>query len=75
MGKVRKGATFSEADIRMIREYRHGGWKFEELRVLFPGVTDAKLSDICRGRTYKNAGGPITEPYQHCKSRQAKSGE
>lgn len=45
-------------EVRMLREYRIGGWSHKELAFLF-GISEHRSSEICRGRAYKNSPGPI----------------
>jgi hypothetical protein len=44
--------------IVMLREYRRGGWSHADLAFFF-GISPATSSLICRGKSYKDVGGPI----------------
>jgi hypothetical protein len=59
-GERNPNARFTNGEIRMMREYRAGGWTHEELAFLFQ-CHPARCSEICRGLAYKDAGGPIEE--------------
>lgn len=58
LGEHNPNAKMTNAEVKMMREYRAGGWSHDELAVLFP-VSAARSSEICRGLAYKDAGGPI----------------
>lgn len=45
-------------EARMMREYRAGGWSHGELGFLFQ-VSQPVVSRVCRGESYKDAGGPV----------------
>jgi hypothetical protein len=57
-GELNGHNNWSDKEAKMIREYREGGFSFEDLRKLFGGSTST-LADLCNGKTYKTAGGPI----------------
>ncbi len=45
-------------EIRMMREYRAGGWSQAELAFFFE-MSQTAVSKAVKGLSYKNAGGPI----------------
>lgn len=58
MGSGNPNAKLSDAQVRMLREYRAGGWTHGELSFLFE-ISPSRSSEICRGLAYPDAGGPI----------------
>ncbi len=63
-GERNPNALMSDAEVRMMRKYREGGWTLEELAFLFP-VSANRASEICRGLAYKDAGGPVSKLGQY----------
>jgi hypothetical protein len=57
-GPDNPNAKLDNAQVKMLREYRAGGWSHADLALLF-GISESRSSEICRGLGYKNAGGPI----------------
>jgi hypothetical protein len=57
-GPLNPNAKLKDSDVRMMREYRAGGWSHADLAMLF-GMSQSRCSEICRGLAYKSAGGPI----------------
>jgi hypothetical protein len=51
-------AKMTNARVQMLREYRAGGWPHAELSWFF-GISQSRSSEICRGRAYPDAPGPI----------------
>lgn len=49
-------------EIRMMREYRAGGWTHAELAFFFQ-MSQSAVSKACKGLSYKDAGGPIETTY------------
>lgn len=57
-GYMPKKLNWTDKEARVIREYREGGFSYEDLKKLFGGSTST-LADLCNGKTYKHAEGPI----------------
>jgi hypothetical protein len=68
-GSDNPNSKLSDAQVVMLREYRRGGWSHADLALLF-GISESRSSEICRGKGYKNAGGPIagTREKWYCSS-------
>jgi hypothetical protein len=47
-------------EIRMMREYRAGGWSHAELAFFFE-MSQSAVSKACKGLSYRDAGGPLEE--------------
>ncbi len=45
-------------EVRMMRRYRAGGWTQAELAFFF-SISQGRVSNILRGLSYKDVGGPI----------------
>lgn len=56
-----KGRSFTEEDIVTIRERAYGGATDLELAMSY-GTSAGTIGGICRGRSYRNFGGPIRQP-------------
>lgn len=59
VGARNPNAKMNDATVKMLREYRAGGWSHKDLALLF-GISESRSSEICQGKGYPNAGGPIT---------------
>jgi hypothetical protein len=57
-GELNGNNNWTDKQARMIREYRAGGFSYPDLQKLWGG-TESTITDLCNGKTYKNAGGPI----------------
>lgn len=57
-GPNNPNAKRTNAEVRMMREYRAGGWSHADLAMLFD-MSESRCSEICRGKGYPDAGGPI----------------
>lgn len=57
-GPRNPNAKRTDAEVRMMREYRAGGWSHADLAMLFD-MSESRCSEICRGKGYPDAGGPI----------------
>jgi hypothetical protein len=56
---VNKGAReLEDWEARMMRRYREGGWSHAELSFFFD-VSQPVVSRVCRGQSYRDAGGPV----------------
>jgi hypothetical protein len=68
-GVANPNAKLSNAQVKMMREYRQGGWSHADLALLF-GMSESRCSEICRGKGYRSAGGPIagTREKWYCSS-------
>jgi hypothetical protein len=68
-GTDNPNAKLSDSQVVMMREYRAGGWSHADLALLF-GMSESRCSEICRGKGYKSAGGPIagTREKWYCSS-------
>lgn len=64
-------SNWTNKQARMIRDYRAGGFTISDLVKLFGG-TESTVADLCKGKTYQDAGGPICgvdyPRHQHGKS-------
>ena len=49
---------WSDKEAKTIREYRREGFSYADLKKMFGGSVSS-LHNLCTGRTYKDAGGPI----------------
>lgn len=58
VGPKNPNAKLQDKDVRMLREYRKGGWSHADLSLLF-GISESRSSELCRGKGYPDAGGPI----------------
>jgi len=58
-GELNGNNVWTDAQAKMIREYREDGFSIHDLRKLWGG-SDAAIVDLCNGKTYKTAGGPIS---------------
>jgi hypothetical protein len=52
---------WTNKEARKIREYRHAGFSYRDLQKLFGGSI-ASLNEVCLGKTYPRAGGPVAAP-------------
>lgn len=57
-GEVNPNAKLTNSQVKMMREYRAGGWSHADLALLF-SMSESRCSEICRGKGYKRADGPI----------------
>lgn len=58
VGAANPNSKLQDKDVRMLREYRKGGWSHADLSLLF-GISESRSSELCRGKGYPDAGGPI----------------
>lgn len=57
-GEQSANSIWTDQQARMIREWHAGGFSYHDLHLLWGGCKSA-LSDLCCGKTYQTAGGPI----------------
>lgn len=57
-GELSGNGNWTDKQARMIREYRAGHFTYHDLAKLFGG-SEESVADVCNGRTYPTAGGPI----------------
>jgi transcriptional regulator with XRE-family HTH domain len=51
-------SKLDDASVKMLREYREGGWSHKDLAALF-SISESRSSEICRGIAYPDSPGPI----------------
>lgn len=61
IGEGNPTSKLKDKDVKMLREYRAGGWSHKDLALLF-GISESRSSELCRGKGYPDAGGPIAKP-------------
>lgn len=59
-GESNPNASLSSQDVRSLRMMRQNGWSHGDLARMF-GVSVGRSSEICRGRAYPGAGGPVEQ--------------
>lgn len=59
-GEENPNAHLTNEQAASLRRMRALGWTHEDLATLY-GITDGRSSEICRGRAYRDAGGPIEQ--------------
>jgi hypothetical protein len=57
-GAANPTSKLTNNQVKMLREYRKGGWPHADLGFFF-SISPSRSSEICRGKAYKDAGGPI----------------
>jgi hypothetical protein len=55
-----RNRRYTDPEVKMMREYRAGGWPIGELQLLFGG-SRRLVSDVCTGRAYRDSPGPLTK--------------
>ena len=60
-GDANPCAALTNEQAREIRMLRSSGWSHRDLMTLF-GVSAATVHDVIKGKSYKEAGGPIEPP-------------
>jgi hypothetical protein len=57
-GAANPVAKLTNNQVKMLREYRKGGWSHNDLALLFH-ISPSRSCEICRGKAYADAPGPI----------------
>lgn len=64
LGEKNPRAKLPNSQVKMLREYRAAGWTHKELAFFFE-ISEGCVSLICRGLSYRDAGGPIEARYTY----------
>jgi hypothetical protein len=57
-GEANPNAALKDSEAREVRILRSNGWSHQDIAVLY-GISVGRSSEICRGRAYAGAGGPV----------------